>query len=339
MNKASTGSHFVTILLGTWLVLGIFIDGYAHNHGVVETFFSPWHAILYSGFLACAAWISALIASTKKRTGSSWKEAVPAGYGLGLLGIVIFLAGGVFDMIWHIIFGIEVSIEALLSPSHLALMTGGILILSSPFRAGWMLEEGDRAAWRSFLPYLLSLALSIGVVCFFLMYAWTFHYNLASANVADWYAANAGFMQEDTQVRGITFLLLNTVALMYPVFLLMKRWQVPFGAFTFLFTFINVLMGVLDGFEQIHGIIVAFVAGAAADLLLLPFRGAADRRRASRFVAIVVPAVLWSGYYGWLAMNGGIGWVPELWAGSIAQACLVSFVLSVLAMSPDRVRP
>lgn len=62
----STKSHFVTMLLGTWLVLGIFIDGYAHNHDVVETFFTPWHAILYSGFLACAAWILGMIVYVKK---------------------------------------------------------------------------------------------------------------------------------------------------------------------------------------------------------------------------------------------------------------------------------
>lgn len=78
--KVSTLGHFITMLLGAWLVLGIFIDGYAHNHGVVETFFTPWHAILYSGFLVCAAWIIGLILYARKRNGCSWKEAIPSGY-------------------------------------------------------------------------------------------------------------------------------------------------------------------------------------------------------------------------------------------------------------------
>lgn len=46
--KATLGQHYMTILLGTWLLLGIFVDGYAHRHDVLETFFTPWHAILYS---------------------------------------------------------------------------------------------------------------------------------------------------------------------------------------------------------------------------------------------------------------------------------------------------
>ncbi|WP_051250824.1 hypothetical protein [Paenibacillus harenae] len=342
LNKASTSSHFVTIAFGTWLVIGIFIDGYAHNHGAVETFFTPWHAILYSGFLACAVWIAALIVYAKRRSGSTWREAIPAGYGLGLLGIVIFLAGGLFDMIWHIIFGIEVSLDALLSPSHLALMTGGILILTSPFRAGWR-ENGDKAEWRTFFPYLLSLALSIGVVSFFLMYVWMFRYNLAAVDVIAWYADHSGFQNtelilEDTQVRGLTYILLNTIVFMYPVFLLLKRWQVPFGAFAFLFTLISVLMAVLDGFDQVHGIVLALAAGLAADLLNWVYRNTANRRRGSRIIAVIVPVMLWGGYFGWTALNGGIGWEPELWAGSIVKASMLSLVLSILAISPERGR-
>ena len=34
-------------------VFGLFIDGWAHNHGRVDnTFFTPWHALLYSAILA-----------------------------------------------------------------------------------------------------------------------------------------------------------------------------------------------------------------------------------------------------------------------------------------------
>ena len=34
-------------------MIGLFVDGYAHNHGMVDsTFFTPYHALLYSGILA-----------------------------------------------------------------------------------------------------------------------------------------------------------------------------------------------------------------------------------------------------------------------------------------------
>ena len=40
----------MTVGLGTWLVLGVFVDGWAHfNRPGLETFFTPWYAVLYSG--------------------------------------------------------------------------------------------------------------------------------------------------------------------------------------------------------------------------------------------------------------------------------------------------
>ncbi len=57
------------------------------------------------------------------------------GYGLSLLGVSIFALGGVSDMIWHMLFGIEVNVDALLSPTHLLLAVGMALIVSGPLRA------------------------------------------------------------------------------------------------------------------------------------------------------------------------------------------------------------
>ena len=62
---------------------------------------------------------------------------MPPGYELAIVGVLIFMAGGVGDMIWHEIFGIEIGVEALLSPTHLILAVGMTLIISGPFRAGW----------------------------------------------------------------------------------------------------------------------------------------------------------------------------------------------------------
>ena len=43
----------VTELLGLWLLLTVFLDGWAHiNLPSLETFFTPWHAALYLGMLA-----------------------------------------------------------------------------------------------------------------------------------------------------------------------------------------------------------------------------------------------------------------------------------------------
>src|SRR4029079_10956361 len=38
------------LVFSTWAIVGLFLDGWSHNHHKPETFFTPWHAVLYSGF-------------------------------------------------------------------------------------------------------------------------------------------------------------------------------------------------------------------------------------------------------------------------------------------------
>src|SRR5207302_1048293 len=40
------------LFFSTWIVLGVFIDGWAHNHHKPESFFTPWHVFLDSGLIA-----------------------------------------------------------------------------------------------------------------------------------------------------------------------------------------------------------------------------------------------------------------------------------------------
>src|SRR5688572_19616892 len=164
--------NVITTALGCWLMIGVCVDGWAHsNLRQLETFFTPWHAIFYSGFMANALWIGWLIAREwrKGRVGSA---AIPEGYHLGLLGVFIFGAGGVGDMLWHIIFGIEQNIEALLSPTHLMLFLGGVLVFASPFAAAWRSGDpaGDAPSFSAFLPALTSLTLVTTFAAFMNMY-------------------------------------------------------------------------------------------------------------------------------------------------------------------------
>ena len=38
-------------------------------------------------------------------------------------------------MLWHLAFGIEIGLDALVSPTHLLLLTSGVLLLTCPLRA------------------------------------------------------------------------------------------------------------------------------------------------------------------------------------------------------------
>lgn len=158
---------WVVTILSLWMVGGIHLDAWAHHQFDVETFFTPWHGVLYSGFLALAAVLSGTFARNLWK-GNAWRQTMPIGYELSLLGVAIFMAGGVGDMLWHTLFGIEVNIEVLLSPTHLMLALGGALIITGPIRAVW---ARTKSGWKSLLPTLLSLGLLLSVLTFFTAYA------------------------------------------------------------------------------------------------------------------------------------------------------------------------
>ena len=65
--------------------------------------------------------------------GNRWLQAIPDGYELSVLGLVIFGISGIGDLTWHLLLGIERSTEALLSPTHLGLALGIGLALTGPF--------------------------------------------------------------------------------------------------------------------------------------------------------------------------------------------------------------
>src|SRR5579864_5586049 len=149
----SSGIRFdwiATLFFGLFIG-GIYLDGWAHAHGKVDnTFFTPWHAILYAG-LAVSALFLVITLVLNHRKGYAWREALPAGYGYSLLGVIVFGIGGVLDMIWHILFGFEVNVEALLSPTHIMLAFGGILIVTGPLRAAWLRFPKAQTTRKSFL--------------------------------------------------------------------------------------------------------------------------------------------------------------------------------------------
>src|SRR5262249_30741337 len=92
---------WVMAALSAWVI------GWAHTHGKAEaTFFTPWHAAFYTGFLAVAGALVGALVHQRARRGT-WQQALPPGYNLALLGAVIFGCGGVGDMLWHTFFGIE----------------------------------------------------------------------------------------------------------------------------------------------------------------------------------------------------------------------------------------
>lgn len=170
---AAGGLRFdwIAVVLSAWLVGGIYLDGWAHNHlPQLETFFTPWHGVLYSGFLAVFAFLTYTLL-TNRRRGLPWRQALPPGYDLSLAGALVFWAAGAGDLVWHQLFGIEVSVEALLSPTHLLLALGAVLMVSGPLRAAWRRPGALPRDPAGALPALLSLTFTLAILAFMTQFA------------------------------------------------------------------------------------------------------------------------------------------------------------------------
>jgi hypothetical protein len=76
---ARSGARFdgAATVLAAAFTGGVFLDGWAHTHGRVDdTFFTPWHAVLYSGFLAMAVLLVGRAAWGVAREGVAWRRAM-----------------------------------------------------------------------------------------------------------------------------------------------------------------------------------------------------------------------------------------------------------------------
>jgi len=89
------------------------------------------------------------------------REAAPGGYGPAALGVPVFVLSGLGGGLRHGLLGVEVGLEALLSPTHLLLALGAVLMVAGPFRAAWRRTARPRpggALTRPPLPGVRALA-------------------------------------------------------------------------------------------------------------------------------------------------------------------------------------
>ena len=148
------GHRRLLIFSMIWFFSGAWIDSSAHTYLIddIETFFTPWHALLYSGYA-----FSVLVVVYIKNKMKDYKVDV------GVLGAVVFGIGGASDAIWHTLFGIETGVEPLITPSHLMLFLGSFLMLDYVFTARPSKEKLDNAA-------IFSAATSYGLVMFITLF-------------------------------------------------------------------------------------------------------------------------------------------------------------------------
>jgi hypothetical protein len=300
-------------LCGVWMLSGLFVDGWAHRNQKPETFFTPWHGLLYSGFMASSVWMLMVI-RRYQRPGVPFRRSLPVGYGFRSVGVGVFGIGAVLDLVWHELFGVEANIEALLSPTHLVLLSGGLLMAVGPI-VSTLAREGrnQKPTWASTGPIVGTVVFITALLQFFFMYLSPYDYG-----------AFESFNGE--VVRGIgaivVFTLITTVALLFVI----RRIVVPHGAFVLLLFVPALAQTVLTSFDTALRLVGPALAAVLAELSW--GRVSRSSTAAKRYV---IPAwiaaltlVTWFGLFIGVELSDGIGWSVHLWTGAPVLAALLA---------------
>jgi hypothetical protein len=313
-------------LFSVWMIAGVHLDAWAHHHIHLESFFTPWHGVLYSGYLAAAATLL-FVFVRNVRAGAAWRQALPAGYGLSLVGAGIFLAGGFGDMLWHTLFGIEVNLEALLSPTHLILALGGTLIVTGPLRAAMQRRRAaDRQARAAGTvhpgwPALISLTLLFAILVFFSAYAHPL--------------IDGGDNAYGNSSRGLTVagILLQSGLLMGAVLFALRRWRLPAGSLILIVGLSSLMaLGIRQAWIFLPGALIAALAG---ELMLAWLKPSPIYSPAVRWFGFGLPAVFWALYFATRALTEPFNWTIHLWAGSILLAGIMGLLVSYTYFPPE----
>lgn len=310
----------VTMAFAFWLMIGLFVDGWAHNNLTeLETFLTPWHGLFYAGFAATAGWIVWNL-STIRASGAP----IPRGYGMTAVGLGIFAAGGVGDAMWHTILGIETDIDALFSPTHQVLFAGLALILTTPIRS--LSQTEPRPTFGTFLPALAGLALTTALMQFMFMYASGINQGMLAFQ---WTPGEP----DGPIIISMLSMLFTTVVVFGPPLWTTSRWHLPFGSYTVILGTLGVLMQGIEEFSEWHEIAVPLIAGVLIDVAASRLEPGRDRRRLAAF-AFVAPVILWSVHTTVFQVVRGIGWPIEVWSGAILWTGLAGWGLSLLLPTP-----
>jgi len=334
---ATVREDVITALLGACLIGGILADGWAHVHlpDTLEGFFTPWHGLLYGGFVGTAAWTFWMAYQRRAHAPRWWRAGWPAGYRIGALGVLLFAAGGLGDLVWHEVIGVEVGLNAAFSPSHLLIVFGSVFMLTSPLRSWWNSGAGGLRAAAG----VGSLALAVTATAPLLNHSLTL---MTKGPTLAYHPGPERDVAHYQAVATVDGYLVTTLILTAPLLLVHRRRGTP-GTVTALVGAVTLFVMVMFSFPQPQATaaLTTMVAAVLADVCLARLDAVRGPDAALRLpiAGALVPAMLWTGHLIGLQLADGLRWPVEMWTGTVVLAMLVGLVLGTLAARPARRLP
>jgi hypothetical protein len=321
--RTSTVEDSTAAALGLVVVSALYFDGRAHVLELPDSFFTPWHALLYAGLLVLVGWLAFVSRRAAARLRPGRIALVPAAYGPAVFGAAIFAVGGVSDMVWHSIFGVEFGIDALLSPPHLLLFCGGALLLSGPVRA--FTPGSGPASTRGRLPPTLGVVGITGIAAFALSFLSAFISDSPTIALRQAPEGTAEHLiAEGAASAGLASFIVTSLVLVVPLIYLIRSGLAGPGSAVLVVTSVALWAAVLENFQGRAVVIAAFVAGGLIDVVLMAMQRAQISLQLQELVvAGALPLAVWSGGIVALEMVASVRWSPEMVTGSVLLSAMV----------------
>lgn len=315
-------------ICSVWISGGFFLDAWAHGHVPVESFFTPYHAVFYSGMLALLVTLAA------------FRKSIPRCYHLALLGIPVFIAAGFGDMLWHRLFGLEEGVDALLSPTHQILGLGVFLVASGPIRS--VLEQRDATTLRRQLPLALGLATWLILTHFGTAYAFDPGAGRTNAPppiipfTPDYLTALAfGYYKV---ASGVLIVLFQSTLIAGFALWLVSRIHPAFGMLTAIFVIGNVpAAAAFTNQSPLLAVTIAqsLIAGILGDLFVQRYDPdpVPAKAHAFRVFAVALPLTYIGVYLLGTLLRDGLWWDWNVALGSWIWSGVCGFALSLLILA------
>jgi putative transposase len=313
---------------------------------------------MYGCFAAAGAWLLARLARQEKQAktekpaapkaaatekpkgaqGLLWAiQATPVGYRLGLTGLAVAFFGLGGDIVWHTVFGVEDGIARVIAPFHLFLFTGAGLLLTSPLRASIASPRYQgKLSFHEALPIVLGLTLITALALFLFQWLSPFADWSPSVNVAALPRAvrTDPAVVQNLQMVVLSRIILGALILVSAQLVAVRRFHLPFGAMTVVYTVAATLTGALTNLRLWGGVLAAMVAGFVADALIAKFDPSAENTPAARLIAFATGLVFAGAYLTFIGIFHQRTYPIDLAMGTVGLTGIACLTLSAVALAP-----
>ena len=271
-------------------------------------------------------------------------EVTPVGYRLGLAGLAVAIFGLMSDIAWHTILSTESGIARVIAPSHLVLFLGAGLLLTSPLRSAWASRDYDGPlSFRQALPVVLGLTLVTALALFAFQWMSAFSDwkpSVSPASLPPKVRADQAVVQS-LQTVVIARIIVTNLILVGPALLAVRRFRLPFGSVTLVFTLAGTLSAALRNLTLAGSVLAALAAGLVADTTVKRLQPSASGERTAgyRVFAFATSLAFAGVYLVALAVLHHRTLPLDLAAGTVGLTGLMGLGLSAVAVPPAAARP